>query len=185
MKISQELEQKITKYVKQSTHLVDSDDLTYFEKIALVARLKMNSAKKAANKLKWTSKENKEAQEDLMNYMTDYIFDQITEGYSEEEAFERAKAAFSVENPDNPLLKSDSDWINHYEPHVVDAVNLYYAAYLFIGLALGAFLGLVLQILTQDQVIGVVLFIAAGIGSVGGLGAAMLKNAQITMHNHK
>ncbi|MDQ0268382.1 hypothetical protein [Cytobacillus purgationiresistens] len=183
MTLKKETELKIQKYIKQNTNLVASDELTYFEKLALHTNEKWMEAKRTAAKFKWTSQKNKEAQEDLMSYMSDYIEDCIMNGFSEEDAFEKAKVTFAVENPNNPLLKSDAEWLHHFDPNVAEAIGLYYAASMFIGLTSGALLGVILQMVILEESIGVLFFIVTGIGFIAGLGFGLLKNAKISLNN--
>lgn len=184
MAISKETEHKIKQFIKQNTQLnmVDDEEMTYFEKLVQKANKTIGEAKKKAAKFKWTSQKNQEAQEDLMSYMSDYVQDLVAEeGISEADAFERAKAAFSVENPNNPLLHSEAEWLYYGEPAVAEAIGLYYAAFMFIGLALGALVGVILQMVVLKESIGVLFFIVTGIGLMLGLALGMMKNAQISL----
>ncbi|RID82183.1 hypothetical protein D1953_18700 [Peribacillus asahii] len=184
MALSKDIEQKIKKFVKQNTQLIDNEELTYFEQLALHANIKLGEAKKTAAKFKWTSKKNKEAQEDLMSYMIDYIQDLVVEGgYTEADAFEKAKVTFAVENPENPLLDSDAKWLHHFESNIEEAIGLYYAAFMFIGLTAGALLGVILQMVVLKEGIGLLFFIVTGIGFMFGLGFGLLKNAKISLKN--
>ncbi|MEQ7050943.1 hypothetical protein ABN764_09815 [Paenibacillaceae sp. P-4] len=184
MTMSKDTEHKMKQFIKQNTQLnmAGSDELTYFEKLVQKANATLGEAKKQAAKFKWTSQKNREAQEDLMGYMSDYIQDLVAEeGISEADAFERAKAAFSVENPDNPLLHSEAKWLHYGEPAVAEAIGLYYGAFMFIGLALGALVGVILQMVVLKEGIGLLFFIVTGIGLMLGLALGMMKNAQISL----
>ncbi|MBK3496324.1 hypothetical protein JFL43_15930 [Viridibacillus sp. YIM B01967] len=185
MTISKDTKQKVNQFVKQNTQLnvTDSEELTYFEQLAFHANKTLGEAKKTAAKFKWTSQKNQEAQEDLKSYMADYIHDLVVEdGLSEADAFEKAKASFAVENPDNPMLESNAKWLHYYEPNVEEAIGLYYGAFMFIGLTLGALLGVILQMVVLKEGIGLLFFIITGIGLMLGLGCGMLKNAKISLN---
>ncbi|WP_210608080.1 hypothetical protein [Priestia flexa] len=188
MALSKDTTQKINHFVKQNTQLntTDTDDLTYFEQLAFHTTKTLEEAKKTAAKFKWTSKKNQEAQEDLTSYMSDYIQDLVAEeGLSENDAFEKAKATFAVENPENPLLESNAKWLRHFEPNVEEAIGLYYAAFMFIGLTLGALVGVILQMVVLKQGIGLLFFILTGIGFMLGLAFGMLKNAKISLNQSR
>ncbi len=187
MTLSRDTEKKINQFVKKNTELnaTDNEELTYFEKLALHANKTLGEAKKTAAKFKWTSQKNQEAQEDLISYMTDYIQDLVVEGgISETDAFEKAKGTFAVENPENPLLDSNAKWLHHFEPNVEEAIGLYYAAFMFIGLTLGALLGVILQMVVLKEEIGLLFFIVTGIGLMLGLAFGMLKNAKISLNRN-
>ncbi|MEK5482446.1 MULTISPECIES: hypothetical protein [unclassified Viridibacillus] len=186
MTLSKETKNKINQFVKQNTKLSvsDSKELTYFEELAIQANQTLGEAKKSAAKFKWSSQKNNEAQEELMSYMDDYIQDlMIEEGISEADAFEKAKASFAVENPDNPMLDRNAKWMQYLEPNIEEAIGLYYAAFMFIGLTLGALVGVILQMVVLKESIGLLFFIITGIGLMMGLAFGMLKNAKIRLNS--
>lgn len=107
-----------------------------------------------------------DAQKDLINDMPDFISDLVKEGYSEIHAFEKAEAAFAVENQNNPLLQSDAKWIHHFEPPITEAIGLYYAASMCIGLTIGALLEVILQMVILQEAVEFLFFILVAIGLI-------------------
>jgi hypothetical protein len=145
MKLSKEVKQKIKQFSEEQAQLyLDEAELTYMEKI----RRKTGRAKKELiknlSKFKARSDSSIEAQNDMIVYMSDYINDLIDQGYSEQDAFERARADFefrSESDQSTDLQKQFEEYYRNYDPAAYEAMGLFYAGFTFLGLSVGLLVG--------------------------------------------
>ncbi|WP_251862325.1 hypothetical protein [Clostridium sp. Marseille-Q2269] len=164
--------------------------MTYFEILGLKANDTINKAKKEVGKFKISSKKHEEETEELAGYMTDYIEDLVNQGYSEEDALQKDKIDFEVQNPENPLLKDEyCEKLQHYiesmDPATQEAIGLIYGSRLFIGVVVGGITGVLGQILFNSHIFGPILWIMLGLGFMLGLALGMSSHANINMKYKK
>ncbi|MCL2632639.1 MAG: hypothetical protein FWD45_06110, partial [Coriobacteriia bacterium] len=90
--LSQITEQQITEFAReQSRYYLDRAQMTYWEKLQDKADRTRNKASLKLNRFKLRSAQSEESQADLTAYMIDFVADLVSQGASEEEAFDRAR----------------------------------------------------------------------------------------------
>jgi len=145
MSFSHEIKEKINQFAKeQSQHYLEEAEMTYLEKL----RLKTGQTKKKISaklaKLKSRSETSLEAQNDMILYMSDYMNDLKAEGFSEQEAFERAKEELkfrseTVKSAD--LQERFAEYYENRDPADHEAIGLFYGGFMFFGQSIGALIG--------------------------------------------
>lgn len=137
MSLSRETTDKIGQFAKeQSRYYLDEAERTYLEK------LRRNTSKIIIKKKR--SETARDAQNDMIHYMTDYMNDLIAEGFSEQEALERAKEELkfrseTVRSAD--LQERFAAYGENRSPANYEAIGLFYAGFLFFGVSVGALAG--------------------------------------------
>jgi hypothetical protein len=166
---------------------VSKDNLTYFEQI----KLELQNSKREVTenvkqfkedldnvmqKLKISSHEKDDFKEEMKSFLMDSVNDLVSQGYSEEEALKRAFEQFGDEHTlETEVVRKQNKegWMN-MNMKEQEAVGLFYAAGLFLGVGGGATAGFFYNHL----------FIGASIGAVIGIGLGLLSNAFIALkHN--
>ncbi len=145
MNFSNETKQKINQFAKeQSQNYLEEAEMTYLE----ILRAKTNQTKhKITRKLarfKGSSDQAMEARNDMILYMSDYMNDLMSKGFSEEEAFEKAKeelAATGNSEFQTGLQERISQYYVERDPAEYETIGLMYAGFLFLGIAIGALAG--------------------------------------------
>jgi len=136
---------KIKQFAKeQSQYYLDEAEMTYLEKLRLKTGQIKNSFTAKLAKLKSRSDLSIEAQSDMILYICDYMKDLMEQGLSEQEAFERAKEEFRFRS--NTAKSADlqerfAEYYKNRNPADYEAIGLFYAGFLFFGLAIGTLIG--------------------------------------------
>lgn len=164
------------------------EEMTYFEILSQKTNTSMHKVKKTIGKLKRNSKNYNDSKEELSSYLQDYVEDLLQAGYSEVDALEKAKVAFEVQNPDNPLLTDEKyqDWQEYHEslsPAIQEAIGLAYGSCTLIGMVLGTILGIFAQILYNGYFYGWLLVILIVLGLLLGVSVGMAKHAKLIKEN--
>ena len=189
MNFSDEIKEKIKQFAKeQSKYYLEEAEMTYLEKLKYkTGQIRSKLMKKLA-KLKSRSDLSIEAQNDMILYMSDYMKDLMEQGLSEQEAFERAKEEFRFRS--NTAKSADlqerfAEYYKNRNPADYEAIGLFYAGFLFFGLAIGTLIGFLdsggrdmfLYGGWIDTLIGLVF------GGVIGLGSGLISHAIIVLKN--
>jgi hypothetical protein len=186
--ISHKTEKSIEKFVDQIAFklgFVSKENMTYFEQL----KLELQSSKKemtenvkqfkeeldkTIQKLKISSHEKDDFKEEMKQFLTDSVDDLLSQGYTEEEALKRALEQFGDEQSlevETVGKLNKGGWINMKEQ---EAIGLFYAAGLFLGIGGGSTVGFLYNHLIAG----------AAVGAVFGLGLGLLCNAFIALkHN--
>lgn len=185
MSFSQETQQKINQFAKeQSQHYLEEAEMTYLEKLRQkTGQTKRKIGKKLA-RFRGSSEQGREAQNDMILYMSDYMNDLISRGLSEQEAF--AKAQEELSSPGVSDLHTDfherfREYYENRNPADYEAVGLLYGGFLFLGLAIGALIGF----LTSGGVSAfwqegwIYTLIGTGVGIFIGLGLGQISHALV------
>jgi hypothetical protein len=193
MTLSNETQSRISEFAKdQSHHYLDAAQMTYLEKLQRKMRTTKHKATRKLNRFKSRSEQSIEAHDDMTLYMNDYVEDLISQGLSEEEAFSKAQADLAHDSDSDLATDIQERYVNqlteyfaHQDPSLQEAIGLYYAAGVLIGLVLGTLAGLAVGLLY----LGDLFWIGAIVGFVAGLllgvGVAMLFNARALNKAHK
>lgn len=187
MNFSDEIKEKIKQFAKeQSQHYLEEAEMTYLEKLRhKTGQIKSKFAAKLA-KLRSRSDISIEAQNDMIIYMSDYMKDLIDKGFSEQEAFERAKEEFKFRSEtakSADLQKRFAEYYENRNPADYEAIGLFYTGFMFFGFSIGALIGfagsggkeMFLSGGWIDTLIGVI------IGGIIGIGLGFISNAIIVL----
>ncbi|WP_019850194.1 hypothetical protein [Desulfitobacterium sp. PCE1] len=145
MSFSKEIREKINQFAKeQSQHYLEEAEMTYLEKLRRKTGETKSKVTVKLAKLKNRSERALEAQNDMILYMSDYMNDLIAEGYSEQEAFKRAKEELRFRSETAKSADLQERFAEYYlnlNPADYEAVGLFYAGFLFFGIAIGTLTG--------------------------------------------
>ncbi|MCX7746204.1 MAG: hypothetical protein N2645_04835 [Clostridia bacterium] len=187
MSFSHEIKRKINQFAKeQSQHYLDEAEMTYMEKLRRKTGQTKNKIMAKLAKFKNRSETSLEAQNDMILYMSDYMNDLIAEGFSEQEAFERAKKELMFRSETAKAADLQKRFVEYYvnrDPADYEAIGLFYAGFMFFGLSIGALVGFLgsggraafLSGGWIDTLIGVT------VGVIIGLGLGLISNAMIAL----
>jgi hypothetical protein len=138
-------------------------------------------------KFKTHSKKSEEVRDDMILFMSDYINDLVSQGMSEQEAFEKAKTEMTAAGESESSRNMDiNDRLEEYykqkSPAAYEAEGLLFGGFSIIGVFLGGLIGYIagggrVEFLNGgwiDMLIGI------GCGAVLGTGVAMIVNAIIS-----
>jgi len=180
-------EEKIGKFAKeQAQHYLDEAEMTYMEKLRRKSGQTKDKIRAKLEKFKSRSQTALDAQNDMILYMSDYMKDLMAEGLSEQEAFERAKEDLKFRSDSAMSANLQERFASYYEslsPADHEAVGLFYAGFLFLGVAAGGLAGFLggggreafLAGGWIETLIGVV------VGGAVGIGCGFFSNAVIAL----
>jgi len=187
MNFSNEIKEKMNQFAKeQSQYYLEEAEMTYLEKLKYKTSQFRNKITAKLAKLKSHSDMFIEAQNDMILYMSDYMKDLMEQGLSEQEAFERAKEElkFRSETTDAADLKKRfAEYYENLNPEQYEAIGLFYAGFLFFGVAIGALTGFLVSGGKEmfysggwiDTLIGV------AIGGIIGIGLGLMSHGIIIL----
>lgn len=187
MNFSDEIKEKIKQFAKeQSQYYLEEAEMTYLEKLRYKTGQIKNKFTAKLAKLKRRSDLAIEAQNDMILYMSDYMKDLIEKGFSEQEAFERAKEELRFRSNTAKSADLQERFTEYYEnrnPADYEAIGLFYIGFMFFGFAIGALIGFVgsggrdmfLSGGWIDTLIGVVF------GGIIGIGLGFISHAIIVL----
>ena len=187
MSFSHEIKEKISQFAKeQSQHYLDEAEMTYMEKLRRkTGQTKSKIIAKLA-KFKSRSETSLEAQNDMILYMSDYMKDLTAEGFSEQEAFERAKEELKFRSETAKSADLQERFAEYYEnrdPADYEAVGLFYAGFMFFGLSIGALTGFLGSGGREMFLPGgwIDTLIGGMVGFIIGIGLGLISNAIIVL----
>lgn len=184
MNFSREIQQKMNHFAKEQSELyLDDAEMTYMEKL----RRKNGKAKEKINaqlaKFKNSSAQSREAQDDMILYMSDYMNDLISQGLSEQAAYEKASNQLSFTSKTSQSTSLQHKFQKYYENldvAVMEAVGLYYAAGVIIGPILGGVAGTLLGATLFASISWWIPIVAGAVVGGGiGIGFGLLMHASI------
>lgn len=189
MTFSQETKKKIEQFARgQVQHYLQEAEMTYMEKLHQEIDRGKKKVMSTLGKLKGRSEASREAENDMILYMSDYMNDLIAEGLSEQKAFERAREElkFRSESAKSADLQERfARYLESRNPADYEVIGLFYAALIFLGVSIGGLTGYLSgggRAMFQtggwlDTLIG------AGVGLGIGLGFGLLSNAILVLKN--
>lgn len=187
MSFSRETMDQIRKFAKeQSQYYLDEAELTYMEKLRRKSGRTKEKIMEQLEKLKNRSETAIEAENDLILYMSDYMKDLMADGMSEQDALEWAKEQLKFRNDSEQAVHLQERFSEYYEnlsPAVYEAVGLFYAGFLFFGVATGGLVGFLggggREMFFNGGWIDT--FIGVLIGGTIGIGCGLISNAVIAL----
>lgn len=187
MSLSREIRDKMNQFAKeQSQHYLGEAEMTYMEKLRQKTGQTKGKVMAKLAKFKSRSETAIDAQNDMILYMSDYMNDLMAEGASEQEAFERAKKELRFRSETSKSADLQERFADYYEnrnPADYEAIGLFYAGFMFFGVAVGALTGFLgsggravfLSGGWIDTLIGLV------VGGAIGIGFGLISNAAIAL----
>lgn len=187
MSFSRETQGKIKRFAKeQSQYYLEDAEMTYMEKLRRKGGQTKDKIGRKLSRFKGRSDTGLEAQNDMVLYMSDYMNDLMSQGLTEQEAFEKASEAMkqgSGSEQSADLNERLRQYIENRDPAEQEAIGVFYAGFMFIGMAAGGVIGYLsgggrMAFLSGgwiDAVIGV------GVGLFIGLGLGLISNGVIAM----
>lgn len=183
MSFSHDMLQKIKQFAKeQAPYYLEEAEMTYLEKL----RRKSSQTKQKINKklarFKGNSEQSREAQNDMILYMSDYMNDLISQGLSEQEAFAKAREELSAPGDSDLHANLHERYRKYYENHHPaddEVVGLFYGGFFFIGVVAGALCGYVWGGGRTEFLHGgwIDTLIGTGLGALLGIGLGLVSNA--------
>ncbi|MGJ7045671.1 hypothetical protein [Thermoanaerobacterium thermosulfurigenes] len=187
MNFSDEIREKIKQFAKeQSQHYLEEAEMTYLEKLQhKIGQTKSKFINKLS-KLKSRSDVSLDVQNDLILYMSDYMKDLMEKGFSEQEAFERAKeelkySSESIRTAD--LHDRFVEYYKNYDPADYEVIGLFDAGFMFLGLSIGALAGFITSGGREMFIFGgwIDTLIGGVAGVIIGLGIGQISHAIIVL----
>lgn len=181
MNFSHEMQEKINVFAKeQAQYYIDNAEMTYMEKLQKKARQTKGKVSKKLARFKMQSDQGLDAQNDMVLYMSDYMNDLMSKGFSEHEAFEKASLELKSASQTEQAADLHAQFLAYYEsrdPAEYEAIGLLYGGFVLLGLTIGGLIGFILGggrgIFLKggwvDTLIGVAVgtFIGSGLGLIG------------------
>jgi len=191
MSISFETQQKINQFAKeQSQHYLDAAEMTYMEKL----RRKTGATKRRIGaklaRFKGSSDQAVDVQNDLILYMSDYISDLMTNGFSEHDAYEKAMEEM-VSSGDSDfqsvIQKRYCQYYENYDPAIFKVAGLFYGGFVTLGLVMGALVAYISSGGRAEFLSGgwIDVLIGAGAGVLLGAGFGQISHAIIASIKRK
>lgn len=183
MSISNETQVKISKFAKeQAQHYLDAAEMTYIEKLRRKTGQTKEKIGRKLSKFKGSSEQSREAQNDMILYMSDYMNDLMSKGMSEQEAFEKAKKELSDTGDSDlhtDLHERFQQYYKNLSPADYEVIGLFYAGFTVIGMVIGALAGYVISGGRQEFLYGgwIDTIVGTFVGLLIGTGLALICNA--------
>ncbi|WEK53549.1 MAG: hypothetical protein P0Y55_13285 [Candidatus Cohnella colombiensis] len=187
MSLSHEIKEKLNRFAKeQSQHYMDEAEMTYMEQLRRKTGQSKDKIIAKLAKFKSRSETALDAQNDMILYMSDYMNDLIAKGSTEQQAFERAKEELKFRSETAKSADLQERFAAYYEnrdPAVNEAIGLFYAGFMFVGVSVGALVGFLGSGGREMFVSGgwIDTLIGATIGFVIGMGSGLISNAMIAL----
>jgi hypothetical protein len=129
-----------------------------------------------------------QSQHYMILYMSDYMKDLMDKGFSEQEAFEKAKEELKFRSETVKSADLQERFAEYYEnrnPADYEAIGLFYAGFMFFGFSVGALIGFLGSGGREMFLSGgwIDTLIGAGIGGTIGIGLGLISNAIIVLKN--
>ncbi|MDT2659154.1 hypothetical protein P7E02_04705 [Enterococcus hulanensis] len=173
---------KIQKFADEMVKAsLSRDELSYPERMSLKLQ---ELQEKTRQNLK---PDRKEETEEITGYIKDYIVQLMKEeNLSEEDALNKAMAAFRADRPlsDEEIKNQERQaYYQSIDPQTEESIGLGYASNLFIGIVIGAIIGIFGQILYNNELIGIVFFLMLGLGLLLGIALGLNKHGRVINQN--
>lgn len=185
MSFNQETQQKIKQFAKdQAQHYLEEAEMTYLEKLRKkTGQTKRKLGKKLA-RFKASSEQGREAQDDMILYMSDYMNDLMSQGLSEQEAFEKAREELSASGDFDLHAGFHERFRQYYEernPADYEVIGLFYGGFLFSGVVVGALIGYAASGGRSEFLNGgwIDTLIGTGSGALLGIALGLISNAVV------
>lgn len=191
MSFSRETQEKIKRFAKeQSQNYLEEAEMTYMEKLRRKSGQTKDKIGRKLSRFKGHSDKGLEAQNDMVLYMSDHMNDLMSQGLTEQEAFEKASEAMKQGSGSEQSANFNErlrQYIENRDLAAQEVIGVFYGGLMFIGMAAGGLIGYLagggrIAFLSGgwiDTVIGV------GVGLFVGLGLGLISHGIIAMINRK
>lgn len=191
MSFSHETRQRINQFAReQAQRYLQEAEMTYMEKLRKKTGQAKEKLEKKLARFKGSSEQGREAQNDLIVYMSDYMNDLMSQGLSEQEAFEKAKEELTSHGDSDIHVELHERLRQYYEnlnPADYEAVGLFYGGFMFLGIAVGTLTGFItsggVPAFLEDG--WIYTLVGTGAGIVTGLGLGLISNALVVARNRR
>ena len=187
MSLSHEMREKIDRFAgEQSPNYLAAAEMTYLERLRQKAGQTRQKVGNKLSRFKPSSEQAREAKDDMVLYMTDYMNDLMSKGMSEDEAFNRAREALAADEG-SELQNRFVQYYENRDPADYEAVGLFYGGFLFLGFAVGACAGYILGGGRMEFMSGgwIDTLVGAIAGAIFGIGIGEICNAIIAKKGSK
>ena len=187
MSFSHETQEKINRFAKeQSQHYLNAAEMTYMEKLRKKAGQTKHKIGMKLSRFKGVSDNAREAQNDMVLFMNDYMNDLISKGLSEQQALEKAKEELAASGAADVNVDLQERFQQYYEnrsPAVYEAVGLFYGGFMSVGIVGGAIIGYIISGGRQEFLNGgwIDTLIGMGAGALLGISLGEISHAIITI----
>lgn len=191
MSFSHETQQKVSQFAKdQAQHYLEEAEMTYLEKLRRKTGQTRQKIGKKLARFKGSSEQGREAQNDMILYMSDYMNDLVSRGLSEQEAFEKAKEELSTSGDSELHTDLHERFRQYYEntdPAAYETIGLFYGGFLFIGLTVGSLVGYVTSGGRPAFMNGgwIDTLVGTGVGMLIGIGLGQISHAIVVAMKRK
>ncbi len=183
MGISNEMKKKVDQFAKeQAQFYLDDAELSYIEKLRKKGSITKGKITAKLAKFKSSSDRSNEAQGDMILYMSDYMNDLISQGLSEQEAFDKARQQLAFDSRSSQAADLQEKYKKYYEqlsPGVYEAIGMYYAAFSIFGIVVGALAGSLLGLYIFSVPLWISIALSTAAGFFLGIATAMLMHASV------
>jgi len=191
MSFNRETEERIQRFAQvQSQNYLEEAEMTYLEKLRRKSYQTKDKITRKASRFKRRSDIGLDAQNDMVLYMSDFMADLVSQGLSEQEAFEKASEALKLGSGSEQSAYMDErlrQYIESRDPAEQETIGGFFGGFTLIGLTLGGLIGFLcgggrtafLSGGWIDTLIGV------GVGLLIGTGLGLIAQGLITLKNRK
>lgn len=181
--MSTSIDDKIQKFADNMVKAsLSKDQLSYPERMALKLQELQEKTKKNLKP------DRKEETEEIAGYIKEYMTQLMAEeNLSEQDALNKAMATFRANRPlsDEEIRNQERQaYYQTIDPQTEESIGLGYASNLFIGIVIGAIIGIFGQILYSGELIGIVFFLMLGLGLLLGIALGLNKHNRVISQNH-
>ena len=191
MAINHDTQQKINQFAREQSELyLSAAEMTYIEKLRRKAGRTYDKMNSKLARFKNTSDKSREAQDDMILYMNDYMDDLIANGMNEQEAFDKAKAELAFSGRSEQSADLHERFKQYYalrDPADEEIIGLFFGGFLFLGIATGGLIGFLISggvpMFLQNG--WIYTLVGIGSGAVIGMGLGQIANAIVTIRKRK
>ena len=149
MSFNREIQEKINRFAKeQSQHYLHDAEMTYMERLHRKSGQAKQKMIKNLARFKGQSDKGVEAQNDMIVYMNDYMNDLLSQGLSEQEAYDKASEEMKFASDTEQSADLSERFQQYYaniDPSEYEMIGLFYGGFMFIGLVVGGLIGYLLS----------------------------------------
>jgi len=185
MTISRDTQEKMKSFAReQAESYLSEAEMTYMEKLRRKAGQAKGKIDARLMRFKNSSERSREAQDDMIIYMNDYMNDLISQGMSEADAFNKAKEDLTFASKSEQSADLHERFQQYYalrDPSEYEIIGLLYGGFSILGVAVGGLIGILsgggITKFLENGWINVL--IGVGAGAMIGVGLAQICNAII------
>ena len=145
MSFNREIQGKINRFAKeQSQNYLQDVEMTYKERLHRKGGQTKQKIIRNLARFKGQSDKGLEAQNDMIVYMTDYMTDLLSQGLSEQEAYDKASVEMKFDSETEQAADLNKRFQQYYaniDPAEYEIIGLFHGGFMFIGVVVGGLIG--------------------------------------------